>query len=189
MLNKNELRLKLRNDRKSFEKGRAFLEPGTVPEGFVTVLRASAIVATYVKSGSEADPTVLTALARRSGKTIALPRLADREAPLVFRIWKPDDPLEQAPFGFRQPAASAPPAAPDLILAPLVGFDRNLNRLGQGAGHYDRAFAALPDSLRIGIAWSIQEVEALPADPWDVRIDAVLTEKEWITGPHSRITR
>jgi 5-formyltetrahydrofolate cyclo-ligase len=86
-----------------------------------------------------------------------------------------------------QPLLSAEACAPDLILTPLVGFDRALNRLGQGAGYYDRAFAARPDSLRIGIAWSIQECDGLMTDPWDMPLDAVLTEKEWITAPHSRI--
>jgi 5-formyltetrahydrofolate cyclo-ligase len=46
----------------------------------------------------------------------------------------------------------------------------------------------LPDALRIGIAWSVQEVEALPTDPWDIALDAVVTEKEWIMGANSRIT-
>jgi len=95
--------------------------------------------------------------------------------------------MEQADFGFLQPLPSAEICNPDLILTPLVGFDRSLNRLGQGAGYYDRAFAALPDSLRIGIAWSIQECDGLVPDSWDMPLDAVLTEKEWITAPHSRI--
>lgn len=121
------------------------------------------------------------------GKTTALPWLADRTSSLVFREWADPEPIETAPFGFRQPRASARECKPDVILTPLVGFDRALNRLGQGAGHYDRAFAALPDSLRIGLAWSVQECGALAPDPWDMPLDAVLTEKEWITGPQSRI--
>ena len=77
-------------------------------------------------------------------------------------------------------AATVEATAPDVILLPLIGFDRALNRLGQGAGYYDRACAALPDARRIGLAWNVQEWPALPADPWDVPLDAVATQREWI---------
>jgi 5-formyltetrahydrofolate cyclo-ligase len=70
--------------------------------------------------------------------------------------------------------------APDLILTPLVAFDRSLARLGQGAGHYDRAFARYPLARRIGVAFSVQEVERLPTDAWDVPLHAIVTEREWI---------
>ena len=83
-------------------------------------------------------------------------------------------------FGLLQPRSDAEEVSPDLILAPLVGFDRALRRIGQGAGFYDRAFARLPDARRIGLAWSVQEVDALPTDPWDVPLHAVATEREWI---------
>jgi 5-formyltetrahydrofolate cyclo-ligase len=99
---------------------------------------------------------------------------------MAFAAWGRDDPLVIGPYGIRQPAPEAPRVAPDLILAPLVGFDRAMNRLGQGGGHYDRAFAAHPDAFRLGLAWSAQEVEALPVDSWDVPLHAVVTEKEWI---------
>jgi len=185
---KNNLRIRLRKIRKDFEKDHLFW-PGTdsLPEQLRHMLDSATLIAGYARSGSEVDPAGLLEDAARRGKTIALPWLADGTAPLAFRKWTPDDPLELAPFGFRQPAASAPMCRPDVILTPLLGFDRAMNRLGQGAGHYDRAFAALPDSLRIGLAWSAQECGALTPDPWDMPLDAVLTEKEWIVGPQSRI--
>ena len=58
--------------------------------------------------------------------------------------------------------------------------DRRGNRLGQGAGQYDRAFAAHPAAWRIGVAWSVQQVDALAPDPWDVPLHAIVTESEWI---------
>jgi 5-formyltetrahydrofolate cyclo-ligase len=58
-----------------------------------------------------------------------------------------------------------------------------MNRLGQGGGYYDRAFARYPDALRIGLAWSVQEHDALPADPWDLPLHIILTEVELIEGP------
>jgi 5-formyltetrahydrofolate cyclo-ligase len=53
-------------------------------------------------------------------------------------------------------------------------------RLGQGAGHYDRALSVLDNCTSIGVAWSVQQANILPTDPWDVPLDAVLTERSWI---------
>lgn len=146
----------------------------------------SSIVAGYVPVGSEADPAALLALAVDSGTRMALPCADSKEASIVFRAWQAGQPLARSPLGFLQPIADAELLRPTVILAPLLGFDRALNRLGQGAGHYDRAFAAHPEALRIGIAWSVQEVSAIPVDPWDLPLDAVLTEKEWIAGQRPR---
>lgn len=122
----------------------------------------------------------LLQIAAELGLRTALPVTASRAEPLHFAEWTPGQPLSAGPFGLRQPPLDAAIVAPDLILAPMLGFDRALNRIGQGAGHYDRAFAALPDSVRIGVAWSVQEVDALTPDPWDVPLHGILTEVEWI---------
>jgi len=143
--------------------------------------RAS-IVAGSIALGSEVDVLPLLRLARDRGRATALPVTAGRDQPIRFASWSLGDPLVAGPFGLRQPADHAPSVTPDLILTPLLGFDRALNRLGQGAGHYDRAFAACPDAVRIGVAWSVQEVDRLVADPWDVPLHAIMTEREWIEG-------
>ena len=98
-----------------------------------------------------------------------------------FLLWSPGDPLEQGPFGLMQPASGAENVIPDVVLVPLVAFDSRLMRLGQGAGHYDRALSLLTESIAIGIAWSVQHAPALETDPWDIPMDAVLTEKSWMT--------
>ncbi|WP_219892710.1 5-formyltetrahydrofolate cyclo-ligase [Aquisediminimonas profunda] len=189
MTDKKRLRTDIRKRREEFVKSQ-LNGPGVslgLPDPLKSLFRSANVVAGYVKLGSEIDPSDLISAAVDMGRTIALPCLVGRATDLVFRKWHPGDPMEQADFGFLQPLPSAEACSPDLILTPLVGFDRALNRLGQGAGYYDRSFAALPDSLRIGIAWSIQECDGLVPDPWDMPLDAVLTEKEWITAPHSRI--
>lgn len=189
-MDKKSLRKVLRNQRDLFDKGRNFAAAEVqflAPLRALLRLRDVAIIAGYIKVGSEADAIGLINWVSALGKGTALPWLADRDADLMFRNWNPADPLEVAPFGFRQPTAAALPCQPDLILTPLLGFDRSLNRIGQGAGHYDRAFAISPESLRIGLAWSVQECDALLPDPWDMPMDAIITEKEWITGPQSRI--
>ena len=112
---------------------------------------------------------------------IALPVTVDRATPIAFLPHDDECEIVDGPFGLRQPVARDKGVAPDIILTPLVAFDRRGNRVGQGAGHYDRAFAAYPRAWRIGIAWSVQEIAACPADAWDVPLHAIATEKEWIT--------
>ncbi len=189
MPSKLELREFLRNDRQSFVKNKlnSFSQSFSNRSEWTTLLEGKTCVAGYSPVGSEADPTELLEMAHASGITTALPYLSDREAKMEFRAWSPHNPLERAPFGFKQPVSAAPCVSPDLILMPLVGFDRAMNRLGQGAGHYDCALACLPDARRIGIAWSVQEVSSVPTDSWDMPMDGVFTENEWITGPNSRI--
>jgi len=139
------------------------------------------VVASYVPVGGEADPNPLQSAATAAGCRLVLPHVVDKPTPLRFLAWHVEMALAAGPFGLRQPAEDAQMAIPDIILTPLVGFDRRGHRLGQGAGHYDRAFAALPRAWRIGVAWSVQEVDELPSDPWDVPLHAIATEKEWIT--------
>jgi 5-formyltetrahydrofolate cyclo-ligase len=145
------------------------------------LIEAARCVSAYIPVGSEADPEALLALAAAEGKATALPYVEALPVPMRFLAWKPGDPLVPGPIGLSQPdLAHAAEVEPDLILTPLIGFDRRLHRLGQGAGYYDRAFARYPDAIRVGIAWSTQETDFVPDDPWDEPLDAVLTEREWI---------
>lgn len=156
-------------------------QPLVPPPAFVDRLAPGLVVAAYAPVGGEADPALFVEAALARGCRLALPHVIDRATPLRFLAWAGDAGLLAGPFGLRQPAADLPELAPDIVLTPLVGFDRRGNRLGQGAGHYDRAFGAFPDAWRVGLAWSVQEVDALTPDPWDVPLHAIATEKEWIT--------
>jgi 5-formyltetrahydrofolate cyclo-ligase len=175
---KRALRARLRALRDTFVTER----PRTIapPDRYLALLRPGLTIASYAPIGSEADPAPLALAALEAGCTLALPHVTSRAAPLRFLAWHPDHDLAPGPFGLRQPLDHAEEVDPDIILTPLVGFDAALNRLGQGAGHYDRAFAAHPHARRIGIAWSVQRVETLPADPWDVPLHAIVTEQGWI---------
>ncbi len=174
------MRAELRAARRAFAAGRGFLSD----QSHLTPLRAlisqSRCIAGYWPMGGEADARAILANARKNGALVALPRFTLGEPVMRFHLWAEGDPLDSY-RGYAMPCADAPIATPDLILTPLVGFDRGLNRLGQGQGHYDRAFAAYPETTKVGIAWSVQEVDSLPLEPHDVPLDAILTEKEWIT--------
>lgn len=151
------------------------------PSPLRELIERATVVAGYRAAGSEADPDALLAFAVDAGKTVALPHVERRSVPMRFLQWAPGERLVTGPMGLEQPdLATAPEVAPDLFLAPLLGFDRRLHRLGQGAAYYDRAFARYPDAVRVGIAWHVQEVDIVPDDPWDVPLHAVLTEREWI---------
>ena len=179
MTDKKQLRAAMRRARDAFVADGA--RPLTVPAPLAALFRPGMVVAAYVPIGSEADPAALVAAARGAGCRVALPHVVDRETPIAFVAWEDGATLVEGPFRLRQPAPGAVRVAPDLVLTPLVAFDRALNRVGQGAGHYDRAFAQYPGAIRIGVAWSVQEVAAIVPDPWDAPLHAIVTEQEWIT--------
>ena len=166
-------RLRAERDRFAGESSSAIL----APPAFAERLKPGMIVATYVPIGSEADPAQLAAAAAGAGCSLALPHVVDRSAPIRFLAWHFGEPLTDGPFGLRQPDAGRTEVAPDVILTPLVGFDARLNRLGQGAAHYDRAFARYGEAWRVGVAWSVQQVPVIPNDIWDVPLHAVITEE------------
>jgi 5-formyltetrahydrofolate cyclo-ligase len=182
---KQALRRQLRQRRADFCACAEFRCDGLIATLFVADrveahLGDAKIVSGYLSDGQEVDPLPILLQAIDRGLTTALPRVTAKDAPMRFHHWLPGDELVPGPFGLLQPREDAPALHPDLILTPLVGFDRALNRLGQGAGFYDRVFAASPEARRIGLAWSVQEVPAIPTDPWDVPLHGVATEKEWI---------
>lgn len=137
----------------------------------------------YRALGAEMDPQPLMSRLAETGAKSALPVATDRAAPLAFRLWRPGEPLEPDAFGIPAPTGSAPAGQPDLVIAPLLAFDRRGGRLGQGAGHYDRTLANLRGAgpvFVLGLAYAGQEVDAIPVEPHDQRLDAILTETEWI---------
>ncbi len=185
---KSALRAELRRRRAAFvgdpaQRGDMLIANLFVAEHVARRLGDARIVAGYISDGEEVDPLPILLQAIDRGLATALPRITDRSAPMRFHWWVPGDELVPGPFGLLQPREDAPELAPDLILAPLLGFDRAMGRIGQGAGFYDRAFAAAPSARRIGLAWSIQEQPALPLDPWDIPLHGIATEREWIEGP------
>ena len=152
------------------------------PPEFRTLLAPGLTVTSYVPLGSEADPALLARAAVEAGCTIALPYVTSRTEPMRFLAWATGAVLVSGPFGLQQPAADAAALIPDIILTPLLAFDAKFDRLGQGAGYYDRAFAEFPNARRIGVAWSVQQVDAVPTDPWDMPLHAIITEAGWITA-------
>ena len=153
-----------------------------IPSPLARRLADAQVVALYMGLDDEAPAQRLAAPLQAMGKTIALPRVLDRLGSMDFLSWRPEDQLFPGLFGTSHPEPAGDPVTPDVVVAPLIGFDRTMNRLGQGGGYYDRAFARYPDALRVGLAWSVQEHDDLPADPWDLPLNMILTEIELIEG-------
>jgi len=126
---------------------------------------------------SEVDPRpIMRALIKR-GQTVALSQILHPK--LSWREWRPGDVLVKGGFGVREPGPDAPECFPKALLVPLAAFDRACHRIGYGKGHFDRAIAALSELhsvIAIGLAYSVQEVPSVPAEPHDRRLDVIITE-------------
>jgi len=129
----------------------------------------------YMAMRTEIDP--LHAMTRHRGP-VGVPVIQGRGLPLRFREWRPDAEMVEGPFGARIPAAGSW-IEPEVLIVPLVAFDRRGYRLGYGGGFYDRTLALLRsrrDVLAIGFAWAAQEDPGLPVGPDDERLDLIVTE-------------
>lgn len=135
-----------------------------------------AVVSFYWPMGDEADPRALVSRLAARGHPLALPVVAKKDSPLVFRRWREGDALVVHAFGMHEPASDAPVVTPDVLLVPLLAFDARGHRLGYGGGFYDRTLASLETKLAIGVAYAGQEVDMLPALPHDHPLDMVVTE-------------
>ena len=139
----------------------------------------TAIVAGYFPIRSEADVVPLLDKLSQLGHTCALPRVLGAENPLTFHQWEPGSPTASGPFGTRVPLSDTPEVVPDIVLVPLLAFDLVGTRLGYGGGFYDRTLSRLRKDgacLAVGIAFSAQERDLLPRDPYDEALDWVVTE-------------
>lgn len=142
--------------------------------------RSAGVIAGYLPIGEEADVTPLLVELDGLGAPLALPVVAGKTLPLLFRRWRPGEPLVAGSFATRHPTANAEIVIPDLLLVPLLAFDENGTRLGYGGGYYDRSLAALraKQAVRaIGIAFAAQHFDEVPNDPLDQRLDGVITEQ------------
>jgi 5-formyltetrahydrofolate cyclo-ligase len=152
------------------------------------VFRRGAHVALYQPMAGEVDLRPCVALARVAGTRIYLPRIVNRRRRrMLFAPWSTDDSHRANAFGILEPASATgarPVIGLDVVVVPVVGFDGRGNRLGMGAGYYDRALrrrlgrgAAWRRPRLIGVAYACQQVPDIAVSPWDVPLDLVVTER------------
>jgi 5-formyltetrahydrofolate cyclo-ligase len=148
--------------------------------GLLAGFPKATVVAGYWPIGTELDVRHTLSHLDLIGFGCALPVVVARGEPLVFRTWTPQTPMERSGLGILAPAATVPEVDPDVLLAPLLAFDRAGYRLGYGAGFYDRTLERLRRSKRvtaIGIGFAGQEVGSVPRDQYDQPLDWLVTER------------
>jgi 5-formyltetrahydrofolate cyclo-ligase len=148
-------------------------------------------VGIYLANEGEVNPSIIYDICQKSGKQLFLPVIHPfKQNRLHFAQVKPNSTVTNNRFGILEPcikgATLSPPWSIDLILMPLVGFDRQGNRLGMGGGFYDRTFAFTakkpsPAPQLIGLAYSFQELKAIKPQPWDIAVSGIVTEKEYLS--------
>ena len=133
------------------------------------------IIGAYHALPDEADPAALLEKLVELGVHIAFPRVAGKGLPLEFHRVPDGEMLRAGAYGIQEPASHFPVARPDLLLVPLLAFDRAGHRLGYGGGFYDRTIARLKVPA-FGIAHAAQEISSLPAESHDIALSGILTE-------------
>lgn len=146
-------------------------------------------IALYYPVGVELDVTTLLGTPALRGKRLYLPVLAPGPKPyLLFAPWRSDTRWRCNRYGIAEPLAHRGallrPAQLDLVITPLLGFDAACNRMGAGGGYYDRSFAyrrtraPWRQPRLAGVAYECQRLPQIPMQPWDVPLDAVVTEQQ-----------
>jgi 5-formyltetrahydrofolate cyclo-ligase len=156
------------------------------PPGAITALAPEeSCVGLYHAAVAEAPTASYASWFFENTRQLALPWFEHRDAPMTFRAWRnpwDESELEPSPFGVLQPRQDCPEVMPALVFVPLVAFTEDGERLGQGGGHYDRWVAANPQIAAVGLAWDCQLVDALPAEPHDRPLRAVVTPTRLFEG-------
>jgi 5-formyltetrahydrofolate cyclo-ligase len=150
----------------SFERERPFETP--------------AVVSGFWPIRDEIDIRALMIELHKGGCELALPVVQGRGKPLLFRAWRPGDPLEQGVFGTLQPSAKRETLEPDALIVPMLACDQKGWRLGYGGGFYDRTLLRLRGRkalTAVGVGFDGQLVDSVPHGPDDQRLDWLLTDK------------
>ena len=182
MKTKDQLRKSLRNLRREHvealpqaTRALLFLRP---PAPLMELVPDNAAIGLYRATPFEAPAASYAKFFVEKGHAIALPRFATRGSEMEFATFSDpfeESDLETGPFGLMQPRPDVGTIVPDVLFVPLLGFTERGERLGQGAGHYDRWLADHPGTTAIGMAWDGQLVEELPTESHDIPLAAVVT--------------
>ncbi len=141
-------------------------------------LETDQIISAYWPIRDEIDCKPILRKLMDDGRQVCLPVIVRDDGPLEFRVWEQGAALYEAGFGTLGPADGAPVVEPDVIIVPLLGFDKSGTRLGYGKGHYDRSIAVMHKRpILVGYAFGAQELVDIPRAEHDVPLDWMVTEK------------
>lgn len=182
-IEKQALRASLLKERRAFKEQLSASDQERYAESVLGQLlsllqsRPHAVVGSYFPMKDEFDLTLINDGLRAAGYQLCLPSVS-LDYQMQFRAYHKDDVLHRNPFGFLEPGSDAIRLEPEIILVPLVAFDRKGHRVGYGQGHYDRLLHRVRfNVLAIGVAYDMQRVDEIPVDAFDQRLDYIVTEK------------
>ena len=179
-------KLAFKNDQSTFQNGVSKASLG-LKENFCKVfsllgIKGNSIVSSYVPIRSEINAIAIVDWLREINCTICLPVIERENYPLKFFLWEARAKLVISKFGIPVPS-DRKLVDPNILLCPLVSFDKGANRLGYGGGYYDRTIQKLRGQRKIhafGLAFSEQQSKnSLPSDDFDQKLDAVITDKNY----------
>lgn len=172
------MRVRVRAIRDAIPEEDRLLAGAEILQRILDLVRLPSRVSFYAAIGCEVDVTPIVPGLVSMGVEAYFPRVEGER--IAFRRASLDE-LSPGTWGIPEPPASAPAAnALDVMIVPGVAFDRACRRLGNGKGYYDRAIAAVKPGRTVGVCFHAQLVEEVPVGPYDVTLDAVLTERESI---------
>lgn len=135
------------------------------------------VLSGYWPIRGEPDLRPLMSALHAAGMTVVLPVVETQAAPLVFRLWTPATRLVRGVWGIPVPPMAAPAMKPDIVLAPLVGWDCAGFRLGHGGGYFDRTLAAAaPSPVAIGVGFEAARLATIHPQPHDIPLEFIVTE-------------
>ena len=150
-------------------------------EQLISSFSGNGIISGFLPIGTEIDIQPALNLLQANNRKTCLPVVDEKNEPLIFRVWRNGDELQQGPLKTRQPLADAFEVKPDVMLVPLLAYDALGNRIGWGGGFYDRTLSAFRMNghrvIAIGVAYDEQQIDQVSTGEFDVAMDWVVTEK------------
>ena len=175
---KSQLRNKILKIRKKINKKNIQIDINQIIQIFKKEKINKKIIGGYYPINFEIDDLELLKKLEKKRFDISLP-VIKKNFQMDFYKWSFSDPLKINKYGIPEPETKNI-VYPDIILIPLIAFDKNLNRLGYGGGYYDRLIAKLSKKkkiLKIGLALSMQQIDKVPINVYDQKLDYVVTNK------------
>ncbi|MCP5074321.1 MAG: 5-formyltetrahydrofolate cyclo-ligase [Rhodobacteraceae bacterium] len=147
--------------------------------GHLALFPDAKIISAFMPIRTEVCPIATMTILYQQGKRICVPVIQGKALPLIFQEWTPEVEMVDGPFGAAVPAGGEF-LVPDLVIAPLVAFDKKCYRLGYGGGFYDRSFEEIEAQkpvVGVGFAFSAQELPKVPREKTDKQLDAIVSEQ------------
>ena len=178
-MNKTEIRKKILGIRRKNDEKKLQINFQDICRILQKSKSVGKIVGGYYPYNFEVDTTKILKQFEKKKYLITLPKIK-KNFQMDFFQWSSNEPLSINKYGIPEPI-SGKAMYPDILLVPIVAFDKNLNRIGYGGGFYDRYIKRVKKKkniITIGLAYSFQKVKEIPINKYDIKLDFIITEKD-----------